>query len=92
MSKPEREPESDPHHVRTLLARYAGARIALAHASDPAWERELADVTRTLCEVTGTGSVTEAIPAADEILAAARRSAEPSRPSSTATRPPLAAA
>ncbi|MDQ1034959.1 hypothetical protein QFZ75_001375 [Streptomyces sp. V3I8] len=62
----------DPRSVRTLLARYASARIALAHASDAAWEQELADVSYTLCVMTGTSAITDAIAAADEILAAAK--------------------
>ncbi|WP_328596287.1 MULTISPECIES: DUF5133 domain-containing protein [Streptomyces] len=63
----------DPRSVRTLLARYASARIALAHASDPKWEQELADVSYTLCVMTGTSAITDAVAAADEILATAKR-------------------
>ncbi|WP_344500181.1 DUF5133 domain-containing protein [Streptomyces enissocaesilis] len=63
----------EPRCVRTLLARYASARIALAEKPDQAWQRELADVTYTLCVVTGTRSITDAIAAADEILEAARQ-------------------
>ncbi len=63
----------EPRRVRTLLARYASARIALAEKSDPMWQRELADVSYTLCVVTGTRSISDAIAAADETLAAARQ-------------------
>nr|WP_282798245.1 DUF5133 domain-containing protein [Streptomyces sp. CC224B] len=63
----------DPRSVRTLLARYASARIALGEKADPVWQRELEDVVYTLCVVTGTRSITDAIAAADEILAAAER-------------------
>ncbi|MEV7192355.1 DUF5133 domain-containing protein [Streptomyces sp. NPDC093510] len=78
MSKPE------PRQVRTLLARYANARIALAEKPGPAWQRELADVTRTLCTVTGTRSITRAIAAADEVLAAAKGARATRRTSLTA--------
>ncbi|MEV0120459.1 DUF5133 domain-containing protein [Streptomyces sp. NPDC050703] len=69
--------------VRTLLARYADARIALAEKPDPVRRRRLAEVVRALCEATGTRTVTEAIAAADDILAAARRPAPRPRPSRT---------
>ncbi|MBM7173226.1 DUF5133 domain-containing protein [Streptomyces sp. G44] len=63
----------EPRSVRTLLSRYACARIALMEKADPAWQREMEDVTYTLCVVTGTQSITDAIAAADQILAAAER-------------------
>lgn len=63
----------EPRCVRNLLARYASARIALTEKVVPAWQRELADVTYTLCVVTGTRSISDAIAAADEILAADRQ-------------------
>ncbi|MEV0253573.1 DUF5133 domain-containing protein [Streptomyces sp. NPDC050732] len=84
MSKPE------PRRVRTLLARYANARIALAEKPAPAWQRELADVTHMLCAVTGTRSISEAIAAADEILAAAGPAWRKQRPEGTYRRPPVA--
>ncbi|WP_338015584.1 DUF5133 domain-containing protein [Streptomyces sp. CB03234] len=59
----------DPRYVRTLLARYASARIALAEKSEPAWQRELDDVTYTLCVVTGSRSIADALAAADALLA-----------------------
>nr|WP_028813613.1 DUF5133 domain-containing protein [Streptomyces flavidovirens] len=71
----------EPRRVRSLLARYASARIALAEKAEPTWQRELADVTYTLCVVTGTRSITDAIAAADEILATARRPEVPRRTS-----------
>ncbi|QQC91863.1 DUF5133 domain-containing protein [Streptomyces alfalfae] len=70
--------------VRTLLARYAEARIALAEKPDPARRRRLADVVRDLCEATGARTATEAIAAADDMLAAARRPTP--RPSRTPSR------
>ncbi|MGW7195304.1 DUF5133 domain-containing protein [Streptomyces chryseus] len=74
----------EPRYVRTLLARYASARIALAEKAEPTWQRELADVTYTLCVVTGTRSITDAIAAADDILAAARQPEEHPQPSGAA--------
>jgi hypothetical protein len=84
----------EPRSVRTLLARYAGARIALMEKADPAWQRELEDVTYTLCVVTGTQSITDAIAAADEILAAAERpEARPdARPAAPSAEDPVLAA
>ncbi|MEU5894921.1 MULTISPECIES: DUF5133 domain-containing protein [Streptomyces] len=81
----------EPRHVRSLLTRYANARIALAEKPVPAWQRELADVTHALCAVTGTRSITSAIAAADEILAAAGRSRAPRRASLAPTDPSLTA-
>ncbi|MEU9984701.1 DUF5133 domain-containing protein [Streptomyces sp. NPDC050856] len=82
----------DPQYVRTLLARYASARIALANNSDaePMWERELEDVTYTLCVTTGTRSIGDALAAADEILAAPAQGEVASR-TSDATDTTLAA-
>lgn len=65
--------QPEPRCVRTLLARYAEARIALAEKPDPARRRQVADVVRALCEATGTRTAAEAIAAADEALTAARR-------------------
>ncbi|WP_242438632.1 DUF5133 domain-containing protein [Streptomyces sp. CB00455] len=58
----------DPQFVRTLLARYATARIALAQDSGPQWEQELDDVTYTLCVATGSRSIGDALAAADAYL------------------------
>ncbi|WP_369213808.1 DUF5133 domain-containing protein [Streptomyces flavofungini] len=68
-----------PRTARALLARYASARIALAEKPDPARRRELAEVVRALREATGTHSVAEAIAAADEVLASAKRAKAGSR-------------
>ncbi|MFF1449824.1 DUF5133 domain-containing protein [Streptomyces sp. NPDC058274] len=72
----------DPRRVRTLLARYASARIALEEKSTPAWQQELEDVTYTLCVLTGARSIADAIAAADEIL---ERHAQGQREVTTAT-------
>ncbi|WP_256097062.1 DUF5133 domain-containing protein [Streptomyces agglomeratus] len=61
----------EPRYVRNLLARYASARIALAEKYEPKWQRELDDVSYTLCVVTGTRLVADALAAADDILAGA---------------------
>ncbi|WP_317850944.1 DUF5133 domain-containing protein [Streptomyces venezuelae] len=76
----------EPRQVRSLLTRYANARIALAEKPVPAWQRELADVSQMLCAMTGKRSVTAAITAADEMLAAGRSRA-PRRSSPTADAP-----
>ncbi|MER8007944.1 DUF5133 domain-containing protein [Streptomyces sp. NPDC094149] len=64
---------ADPKAVRTLLTRYASLRIAQAERSTPRTTRELADVSRRLCAMTGTTDVREAIERADALLGAARR-------------------
>lgn len=61
----------DARYVRTLLARYASSRIALAEKHEPTWQRELEDVSYTLCVVTGTRLIADALAAADDILAGA---------------------
>lgn len=65
----------DPKAVRTLLTRYASLRIAQAERDGPRTARELADVSRALCVMTGTTSVEEAIAKADVLLIASRGAA-----------------
>ncbi|WP_293987809.1 DUF5133 domain-containing protein [Streptomyces sp.] len=60
----------DPKVVRGLLTRYACLRIALAENEGRERERELEDVSYTLCITMGTRSVDEAITAADTLLVA----------------------
>lgn len=80
----------DPRHVRTLLARYASARIALSERSaSPTWQQELEDVTNALCAATGTASITDALTAADLILA---NSAQAKKCSTTGAPPDTAMA
>jgi len=62
----------DPQVLRTLLARYATARIALLEQDTPAGRRALEDVSYTLCVATSTRSVNDAILAADYVLGVAR--------------------
>jgi hypothetical protein len=63
----------DPKAVRRLLTRYASLRIALAERETPEAVRELADVSYTLCVMTGTRTVHDAVAAADAMLAAGSR-------------------
>ncbi|MFI5806738.1 DUF5133 domain-containing protein [Streptomyces sp. NPDC051561] len=74
----------DPKTLRTLLARFADARIAHTQQSRPGTEEELRDLAYTLCVMTGTREVREALATADHMLAraelpAAPAAAEPSR-------------
>ncbi|MEU6607235.1 DUF5133 domain-containing protein [Streptomyces shenzhenensis] len=69
-------PVPDPKVVRKLLTRYAVLRIAQAERPTPAAARDLAEVTRGLCAMTGTADIREAIARADALLARARRTGE----------------
>jgi hypothetical protein len=60
----------DPKVVRKLLTRYASLRIAQAEQSTPALTRELEDVSYTLCVMTATMDIGEAIARADALLVA----------------------
>ncbi|WP_019070085.1 DUF5133 domain-containing protein [Streptomyces hokutonensis] len=62
----------DPKAVRKLLTRYAVLRIAQAERQRPETAAELNDVSYTLCVMTGTTDIREAIAKADALLAAAR--------------------
>ncbi|WP_458248997.1 DUF5133 domain-containing protein [Streptomyces sp. MAI_2237] len=64
---------ADPKAVRSLLTRYASLRIAQAERSTPRTTKELADVSRRLCAMTGATDVRDAIERADALLSAARR-------------------
>ncbi|MET9803058.1 DUF5133 domain-containing protein [Streptomyces sp. NPDC006368] len=68
----------DPRELRTLLARFADVRITLVHRHDPALQRELDDISYSLCVMTGTRELADALAAADAILAEPRR-AHPAR-------------
>ncbi|MFJ2745666.1 DUF5133 domain-containing protein [Streptomyces sp. NPDC087440] len=54
--------------LRPLLARYAQARVAVEQQPDAAALRALEDVSYTLCVLTGTARVEDALAAADQIL------------------------
>ncbi|MEU9213228.1 DUF5133 domain-containing protein [Streptomyces sp. NPDC048415] len=58
----------DPKAVRKLLTRYASLKIAYAEKETPQTARELEDVIYTLCVMTGTHSVHDAVAAADALL------------------------
>ncbi|MFF3615115.1 DUF5133 domain-containing protein [Streptomyces sp. NPDC002580] len=61
----------DPKVVRRLLTRYAALKIAYAERETAETARELEDVTYTLCVMTGTIGVREAVMAADAMLVTA---------------------
>ncbi|WP_161164641.1 DUF5133 domain-containing protein [Streptomyces sp. SID5910] len=65
--------EPDPKVVRELLTRYASLRIAQAERERPAAARELADVSYTLCVMTATTSIHDAVAKADALLLAKAR-------------------
>jgi hypothetical protein len=60
----------DSKVVRKLLTRYASLRIAQAERPTPAVTRELEDVSYTLCVMTATTDIGEAIARADALLLA----------------------
>ncbi|MFG2721711.1 DUF5133 domain-containing protein [Streptomyces sp. NPDC048416] len=60
-----------PKTLRLLLAQYAEARIAHAYQQNPRAAEQLKDVSSTLCVVTATSCVEDAIAAADLLLAQA---------------------
>ncbi|MFF3886476.1 DUF5133 domain-containing protein [Streptomyces sp. NPDC001914] len=66
----------DPKVVRRLLTRYAALKIAYAEKETPETARGLEDVTYTLCVMTGTTGVREAVAAADALLAAGEKRRE----------------
>ncbi|MFF5387693.1 DUF5133 domain-containing protein [Streptomyces sp. NPDC013012] len=61
----------DSRLLRSLLTRYADLRIAEARGEKREGQR-LEDVCYTLCVMTGTNRVEDALAAADSLLAAAR--------------------
>ncbi|MEG3627740.1 DUF5133 domain-containing protein [Streptomyces poriticola] len=63
----------DPKVVRELLTRYASLRIAQAEGESPATARELADVSYTLCVITGKTGIHDAVAEADALLLAQGR-------------------
>jgi hypothetical protein len=63
----------DPKVVRRLLTRYAALKIAYAEKETLETARRLEDVTYTLCVMTGTTSVRDAVVAADALLVAGEK-------------------
>ncbi|MEU6406558.1 DUF5133 domain-containing protein [Streptomyces sp. NPDC046985] len=70
----------DPKVVRTLLTRYASLKIAQAERERAETARELEDVTYTLCVMTGTTGIHDAIVQADALLLLATGRAEEAAP------------
>ncbi|GAA3487504.1 MULTISPECIES: DUF5133 domain-containing protein [Streptomyces] len=68
----------DARTLRTLLARFADAHVAHAQHARPGTEEELRDLAYTLCVMTGTREVREALAAADRMLVRAEFPAAPS--------------
>ena len=66
----------DPKVVRRLLTRYAALKIAYAEKETLETARRLEDVTYTLCVMTGTTSVHDAVVAADAMLVAGAKGRE----------------
>ncbi|MFD5496948.1 DUF5133 domain-containing protein [Streptomyces sp. NPDC001812] len=66
----------DPKRVRQLLTRYATLRIAQAERYSPVAARELEDITYTLCVMTGTAGIREAVARADALLTGERAAAD----------------
>ncbi|MFJ6835742.1 DUF5133 domain-containing protein [Streptomyces sp. NPDC091209] len=69
----------DPKVVRRLLTRYAALKIAYAERETLETARRLEDVTYTLCVMTGTTSVRDAVVAADALLVAGGNRQDPLR-------------
>ncbi|MFD5182188.1 DUF5133 domain-containing protein [Streptomyces sp. NPDC058372] len=58
-----------PQLLRTLLSRYAQARISQFECDTAANRRALGDAAYTLCVTTGTRDIKEALYRADDLLA-----------------------
>ncbi|MEV1021083.1 DUF5133 domain-containing protein [Streptomyces sp. NPDC050264] len=71
-----------PQILRTLMSRYATARVRLIEDDTVANRRLLEDAAYTLCVTTGTCEIKDALAAADRFLTAA--------PSDAAARQPTA--
>jgi hypothetical protein len=68
----------DPKVIRTLLTRYASAKIAQGERETPATVREVEDVSYTLCVTMDAAGVHEAVAKADAyLMAAMQRAAGP---------------
>ncbi|MFD6327436.1 DUF5133 domain-containing protein [Streptomyces sp. INA 01156] len=59
-----------------MLTRYATLRIAQAERYSPVAARELEDITYTLCVMTGTAGIREAVARADALLTGERAAAD----------------
>ncbi|MET7568335.1 DUF5133 domain-containing protein [Streptomyces sp. NPDC005492] len=81
-----------PRILRVLLARYAEACVRMLEHDTAARRNTLKDIANTLCAVTGTGEIREALTTADRLLAeeqadaaARRHGAGPTRNDRTLT-------
>ncbi|WP_328540304.1 DUF5133 domain-containing protein [Streptomyces sp. NBC_00344] len=81
----------DPQVLRTLLSRHATLCIALLERETAHAQHALEDVSYTLCVLTGTRTVTDAILTADGILDRSHRSSTASAVTSCPPGQPLAA-
>ncbi|WP_326696190.1 DUF5133 domain-containing protein [Streptomyces sp. NBC_01754] len=66
-------PTPRPQDLRVALARYAGARIEDDRLPTAATARAVEDAAHTLCVLTGTQDVPQAITLADSLLARSGR-------------------
>ncbi|MEU5984371.1 DUF5133 domain-containing protein [Streptomyces sp. NPDC047434] len=57
----------DSHDIRTMLARYADLRIAQARG-ERRDAQALRNISRALCDITGSTSIEEALEIADTLL------------------------
>ncbi|MET7486638.1 DUF5133 domain-containing protein [Streptomyces sp. NPDC005538] len=58
-----------PRILRVLLARYAEACVRMLEHDTAARRNTLKDIANTLCVVTGTGEIKDALTTADRLLA-----------------------
>lgn len=61
-----------PQVLRALLAQYAEACVRVLEDDTPARRLVLRDTAYTLCVITGTGAIQDALAAADQVLAQQR--------------------
>lgn len=81
----------DPKVLRSALTRFADARVAHARHARPGTEQELRDTAYTLCVMTGTRTVREALSTADQLLAHSELPAGPTAGQAPEESLPLAA-
>ncbi|MFD6415289.1 DUF5133 domain-containing protein [Streptomyces sp. NPDC060194] len=82
-----------PDTVRSLLARYHEAQLQYAQRATYELEREIEDVSYTLCVSTATLTIADALVVADTVLRQAAGAAEAVRPTQASpAETPLAAA
>ncbi|MFE5033985.1 DUF5133 domain-containing protein [Streptomyces sp. NPDC056683] len=72
-----------PQMLRGLLARHAEACVRVLEADTAASRHVLRDIAYTLCVVTGTSEIKDALAAADRLLAARPHETSRERPPQT---------